>query len=106
METDYLHALTPAQFSILLALADEELHGTAIIEQVLHESNQYISLASGTLYECLKQLAADALIIHSKTAGRNKYYKITADGEQFLEFELTRYQRAIEIAKDKKVLPK
>ncbi len=106
METGYLHALTPVQFSILLALTDEELHGTAIVQSVLNESNHYINLSSSTLYECLKLLAAEKLIIHSKTAGRNKYYKITADGEQFLEFELTRYQRAIEIAKTKKIVPK
>ena len=42
--------LTPAVFHILLALADGERHGYAIMRDVSHDTNGALRLGPGTLY--------------------------------------------------------
>jgi DNA-binding PadR family transcriptional regulator len=41
--------LTPAMFHILLALADGEKHGYAIIKEVLRRTDERVRLSAGTL---------------------------------------------------------
>src|SRR2546430_16933115 len=54
--------LPPATFHILLALADEELHGYAIMKDVAARSEGTVRLGPGTLYGSLKRLLAEGLV--------------------------------------------
>ena len=49
--------LKPHWFHILLSLADRDLHGTAIMEEVLERTESHMRLWPGKLYGALKELA-------------------------------------------------
>ena len=51
--------LTPAAFSILLALAGGEKHGYAIMREIAGSSAGALRVGPGTLYRSIKQLLAD-----------------------------------------------
>jgi DNA-binding PadR family transcriptional regulator len=57
-----LTPLTPAVFSILLALASGKKHGNEMMKQVKHESHGLVKMGSGTLYGSIKRMLADHLI--------------------------------------------
>src|SRR3989442_8711295 len=54
--------LPPATFHILLALADGELHGYAIMKGVAARSEGSVRLGPGTLYGSLKRLLEAGLL--------------------------------------------
>jgi DNA-binding PadR family transcriptional regulator len=93
-------------FTILLALSLRERHGYEIIQQVEEDSNGKIKLGPGALYTSIKQLKAHGLILeiaHSDDT-RRKYYKLSPTGMKALEEELEYYDRAIALAKKRKLL--
>src|SRR3989454_4176946 len=57
--------LPPATFHILVALADGELHGYAIMKGVAARSEDTVRLGPGTLYGSLKRLLATGLVEES-----------------------------------------
>ena len=57
--------LTPAMFQILLALADGNKHGYAILKDVSRRSEGKIRLSAGTLYGNLARLESVGLIAES-----------------------------------------
>jgi hypothetical protein len=54
--------LTPFAFQVLLALADGERHGYAIIKEVEERSGGSVRLRTGTLYTLLQRLLEEGLI--------------------------------------------
>ena len=54
--------LTPAVFHILLALADGDKHGYAIMKDVENQTAGRLKLGPGTLYGTIKRLLAANLI--------------------------------------------
>ena len=54
--------LTPAVFNILLALADGEKHGYAIMLEVERNTQGDIKMGPGTLYGAIKRMLAAGLI--------------------------------------------
>ncbi len=71
-------------FLILVALADQPLHGYGIISEVKRISDERVKLGPGTLYGTLDRLKDDGLIEESGTEevdGRlRRYYRISKDG--------------------------
>ena len=57
--------LTPAVLNILLAVADEERHGYAIMREVEKRTGGKTRLGPGTLYGSIKRMLADGLIEES-----------------------------------------
>ncbi len=53
----------PAVFHILMALADEDRHGYAIIQEVLARTNGEVRLSPGTLYRSIQRMLDDDLIV-------------------------------------------
>jgi DNA-binding PadR family transcriptional regulator len=104
--------LTPAVFSILLALASGEKHGYEIMKQVKQDSAGQVKMGTGTLYGSLKRMLADGLI---EEAGerpdptlddeRRRYYRLTELGRQAFEAELARYARVVSLASERRLLP-
>jgi len=77
--------LTPASFSILLALAAGEKHGYAIMQEISSSDYGGIRLGPGTLYRSIKQLRDAGLIeaIDENSDGldeRRRYYRLTKRG--------------------------
>lgn len=110
--TKPLTPLTPAVFYILLALASRERHGYEIMKQVKHDSQEQVTMGTGTLYGSLKRMLADGLI---EEAGerpdpalddeRRRYYRLTDLGRQAFIAELQRYNNVVAIAQKRRLLP-
>jgi DNA-binding PadR family transcriptional regulator len=58
--------LTPAVFYILVALADGDRHGYAIMRDVSKRSGGTVHLGPGTLYGAISRLLRDGLIEESE----------------------------------------
>ena len=89
--------LTPAVFHILLALADGERHGYAIMRDVSNDTNGVLRLGPGTLYGCLNRMLAAGLVEESDERPdpelddeRRRYYRITAMGLKTVRAEALR----------------
>jgi DNA-binding PadR family transcriptional regulator len=91
--------LTPAVFAILLALADGEKHGYAI----MLEARQHIAMGPGTLYGSIDRLLASGLIAETGFTDdeRRRYYRLSALGHQALSAETTRLAQSVQRARSK-----
>lgn len=103
--------LSPAVFHILLALADEEHHGYAIMRDIEDRTDGLVRVGPGMLYGSIKWLVADGFIEEAPAKGkgedeRRKYYRLTADGRGLLKAEATRLETAVGLARSRRVLPK
>jgi len=79
--------LTPAMLQVLLALADGEKHGYAILKEVARRTEGKVRLRAGTLYTVLKRFVADGLVAESTERPdpalddeRRRYYRLTDRG--------------------------
>jgi len=79
--------LTPAMLQVLLALADGEKHGYAIIKEVARRTDGSVRLRAGTLYTVLKRFVTDGLIEETDHRPdpalddeRRRYYRLTPRG--------------------------
>jgi DNA-binding PadR family transcriptional regulator len=100
--------LTPPVFHILLALAREERHGYAIMQDVEQQTDGALRLGPGTLYGCIKRMLAAGLIEESDERAdpndeRRRYYRITPQGTQAARAEAQRMAAALAAAKSKRV---
>lgn len=101
--------LTPFAFQVLLALADGELHGYALIKEVETRSGGVVTLRTGTLYTLLQRLLDEALIEEStgnRTGedARRRYYRLTPLGDEVLRAEARRLELLVADARRKHVL--
>ena len=102
--------LKPHWFHILLSLADRDLHGTAIMEEVLERTDGGVRLWPGMLYGSLRELAGQGLI-HEVDApegaptegGRRRFYGITPEGRLALHEEVERMASFVRVARAKRV---
>ena len=101
--------LTPAVFYILLALADGERHGYAIMQEVTVLSDGQIHMGPGTLYSTIQRLLDLALIVETATSsgedGRRRYYRLTGAGKALLETEIGRMHSLLRLARQKNLKP-
>jgi DNA-binding PadR family transcriptional regulator len=104
--------LTPAVFHILLALADGERHGYAIMQSVDETTGGKIKMGPGTLYGTIKRLLSARLIEESDERPdpdlddeRRRYYQLTALGRRVAEAESERYYEVVKVAKSRRFLP-
>jgi DNA-binding PadR family transcriptional regulator len=114
-ETDptSLLPLTPAVFHVLLALADGERHGYAIMQEVAATTDGQIKMGPGTLYGTIKRLLESQLIEESEERPdprlddeRRRYYRLSGVGEQVVRAEARRYAGIVAIARGKKLFDK
>ena len=93
--------LPPATFHILLALADGELHGYAIMKKV--------QLGPGTLYGALKRLLEARLVEEAgertdEPDERRRYYRLTPFGVSVARAEVQRLDTIVRAARRKKLI--
>jgi DNA-binding PadR family transcriptional regulator len=105
--------LTPAMFHILLALADGEKHGYAIIKEVLRRTDDRVQLSAGTLYGNLARLEGSGWIAESNKRPafglddeRRRYYRLTELGREIAVAEAERMQLALDQARAMKLFQK
>jgi DNA-binding PadR family transcriptional regulator len=100
--------LKPHWFHILLSLSDTDLHGTAIMEEVLDRTDRQLRLWPGKLYGALRDMA-DAGLISEVDApaeaptegGKRRFYGITRKGRLALHEEVERLAMLVRIARAK-----
>ena len=87
--------MAPAVFQILIALADQPLHGYGIMLDIAERSEGKVKLSPGTLYGSIKQMLEDAWI--EEVAGRatadderRRYYRLTREGREAARQEMAR----------------
>jgi DNA-binding PadR family transcriptional regulator len=105
--------LTPAMFHVLLALADGEMHGYAILKEVERRTEGKVRLSAGTLYGIIKRLNGEGWIMESSkrpAAGlddeRRRYYRLTELGRQVTVTEARRLEELLEMARNKNLFTK
>jgi DNA-binding PadR family transcriptional regulator len=98
--------LTPAMFHVLVALADGELHGYAVIKDVSTRTGGRVVLGTGTLYGIVKRLLADGLVVESKQRPapaeddeRRRYYRLTPFGREVVTAETARLEAMVDAAR-------
>ncbi|MGD8319237.1 MAG: helix-turn-helix transcriptional regulator [Gemmatimonadota bacterium] len=103
-------SLKPQWFHILLSLADRELHGTAIMEEVLERTDGTVRLWPGMLYGSLRKMTDEGLISEVEApddapteGGKRRFYAITRAGRLVLHQEVERLASFVRVAHAKHV---
>lgn len=105
-EVDALLPLPPVTFHILLALADGERHGYAIIQEVAERTDGQVRLGAGTLYRSIQRMQEQGLIEESRRRPdpeeddeRRRYYGMTTFGESVARAEARRLTQLVKLAR-------
>jgi DNA-binding PadR family transcriptional regulator len=100
--------LTPPMFQVLLALADGEKHGYAIIKEVARRTGGRVRLRAGTLYTLLHRFDADGWIEEAAERPdpalddeRRRYYRLTERGRAIAVAETARLEETLTHAREK-----
>ena len=104
--------LTPAMLHVLLALAEGEKHGYAIIKEVSRRTSGEVSLGAGTLYALVKRLLADGVIVETDNRPdpalddeRRRYYRLTPFGRDVAAAEVRRLESIVAHARSLRLVP-
>jgi DNA-binding PadR family transcriptional regulator len=111
-EIEALLPLPPATFHILVALADEELHGYAIIQDVAARTGGEVRLGAGTLYRSIQRMLEQGLLEETQERPapelddeRRRYYRITSFGAAVARAEARRLAQLVKLARAKGFAP-
>jgi DNA-binding PadR family transcriptional regulator len=103
--------LTPAVFHILLALADGDKHGYAIMQQVELDSGGAVNMGPGTLYGSIKRMLAAGLIVEAAERPdpkmddqRRRYYQLTDLGSRVVSAEASRLSSLVSTASARQLI--
>ena len=111
LKVDDLLPLPPATFHILLALAEGERHGYAIIQDVEARTDGELRMSAGTLYRSIARMVEQGLITEvtrRRTAEddeRRRYYRITGFGTAVARAEMRRLSQLLRIARASGLTP-
>jgi len=105
--------MTPAMFHVLLALADGDKHGYAIMKEVTRLTDGSVSLSAGTLYGILRRLESEGLVVENDERPapelddeRRRYYHLTEFGRRVARAEAERLEDMVSLARSKKLMVK
>ena len=102
--------LSPLSMAILLALADGDRHGYALMQEIEAQTDGALVPGTGSLYAGLQRLMGDGLI--REAAGepgadrRRRYYAITEEGREIARAEVRRMLRVLDVAAAKELAPR
>src|SRR5215470_13454271 len=104
-------AIRSVEFHILLALAQEEKHGYAILQEVAAVTGDEIQLEPGTLYRALHRMLKDGWVVESARRPaadlddeRRRYYRLTPLGRRIATAEAERLYRLVARAREHRLL--
>lgn len=96
-EMSKLLPLPQAVFQILVALADQDRHGYAIMQDVAVRTDGALKLSPGTLYGSIKRMLEEGFIVEvnarpgpDEDDERRRYYRITQVGRDIAQAEANR----------------
>lgn len=105
-QIDALLPVPASAMHILVALADGEKHGYAIMRDILDHSGGTITMGSGTLYGSIKRMLAQGLIEETDERPdpalddqRRRYYRLTALGHRVGAAESARLEALVRAAR-------
>ena len=109
MPRNKLNPLPAAAFHILVALADDDLHGYEIMRRVEEQTGGRTRLGPGTLYSSIQALLEAGFIAEIAGAGnqnddRRRYYRLTGSGRKACRAEAERLADLLRVARAKKIL--
>ena len=111
MDPSALIPLPPATFHILLAVADGDRHGYAIIQDVAARTNGELKLSAG-LYRSIARMVDQGLLVEPRQRPlpelddeRRRYYRITPFGRTVAEAESRRLSQLVRMARDRGFSP-
>ena len=104
--------LPPVTFHILLALADEDRHGYAIIKEVSQRTRGELTLSAGTLYRSIHRMLEQGLVVELRERPapeeddeRRRYYRITKFGIEAAKAESRRLEQLVKLARQSGFAP-
>jgi DNA-binding PadR family transcriptional regulator len=111
-DVDALLPLPPVTFHILVALAEEDRHGYAIMQDVALRTGGAIRLGAGTLYRSMQRMLEQGLIaeITARPAPemddeRRRYYRLTPFGRTVAKAEVRRLAQMLKLARASGLAP-
>ncbi|HVS64309.1 MAG TPA: PadR family transcriptional regulator [Thermoanaerobaculia bacterium] len=111
-EPETLLPLQPATFHVLLALARQDLHGYAVMQDVEARTNGRIRLSAGTLYRTIHRLLEQGLVVEARERPapeeddeRRRYYRLTLLGRQVARAETARLAGLVDMARERGIAP-
>jgi len=103
--------LRPIEFHVLLALAAEERHGYAILQEVASLTAGELQPEPGTLYRALHRMLKDGWVAESTRRPaadlddeRRRYYRLTPLGRRVAAAEAERLFRLVARAREHRLL--
>ena len=112
IEIEDLLPLPEATFHILMAVAEDDRHGYAIIQEVATRTDGMLKLSPGTLYRSIQRMLEQGLI--QETAERpapeldderRRYYRITSFGGAVARAEARRLTKLVKLARESGFVP-
>ena len=104
--------LPSATFHILVALADDEQHGYAIMQDVAARTGGELKLSAGTLYRSIQRMLEQGLIEERRERPapelddeRRRYYRITPLGTAVARAEARRLSELVKMARARGLAP-
>jgi DNA-binding PadR family transcriptional regulator len=111
-DVDAFLPLPPVTFHILMALADGDRHGYAIIQDVEARTEGELRLGAGTLYRSIHRLLEQGLIVESRRRParalddeRRRYYRLTTLGTAVARAETRRLAQLLRLARARGLTP-
>jgi len=112
VDIDTFLPLPAATFHILMALAEEDRHGYAIIQDVAARTDGALRLSPGTLYRSIQRMLDQGLLqeTHDRPAPelddeRRRYYRITSLGTAVARAEARRLTQLVRLARARGLAP-
>jgi len=114
-DIDGLLPLPSATFHILIALAESELHGYAIIQDIEQRTNGNLRLSAGTLYRSIQRMLEHGLVEELRERERpapevdderRRYYRITMFGKAVARAEAQRLTDLVRFARESGLAPR
>jgi DNA-binding PadR family transcriptional regulator len=112
-DVDSFLPLPTAVFHILVALADQERHGYAIMQDVAERTDGKVRLSAGTLYSAVRRMLEQGLIEELRESPdpasadeRRRYYSITALGRAVALAEARRVTDLLSQARAAGLIPR
>jgi DNA-binding PadR family transcriptional regulator len=106
-----LDPLPAVAFQILLSLADDDLHGYAIMRQVEQQTSGRLRLGPGTLYSSIQALLEGKLIEEvcapeetELREERRRFYRLTTAGRKLARSEAEKMADLLRVARAKNIL--
>ena len=111
-DVDALLPLPEATFHILVALADQDRHGYAIIQDVEARTAGGLRLSAGTLYRSIARMVEQGLIREVSARpravlddARRRYYRVTPFGLAVARAEMHRLSELVRLARARGLTP-